>query len=1037
MNQELSLALQTKQIVGREEELQAIRQAILDQPTTHVLVFRGPAGIGKTRILEEVGNPEGIFATDGVDFAWSGIIDLYHPETHSKSGIERAIIEGIAQSAPELEGHFKEYWKAREEFERLRQEMIAPGRLEALRAQLTDVFVGNYNQAAAQRRIVLAFDTAELIQFESDVIQHVCQAEEEVSVIKTWLMDIILQMRNTVVLLAGRNETKTQKKLWADLCSVFMRRAQENKFAFREPLDLEGFTLSESLAYFDELATAARANGREADAKRIEQLPVEVRQNIHECVEGRPVRLGLAIDLAVHGQDPNALFLTGIAWAQIVPKVIDGLERLEVGYPVRHILRYLAVARMGLDVPLLHHLEPDWSLENCQDRLNWMKGFSFVKTRSIKRDGGEEDLFFLHDEMYDLLDEYRVYPSRRRDEFVTLYSKIGDYYEQRLNEPAVSEEKEQDLKVKVIHYRLQENSRRGYEEYYAKWAEFAIKAHQVGFDMRMRDESLRFHNVLVNNVLVNQRLSDLQGLTRDVIDRDCAVRWIKRYIAKAQYRRAIEVAETILSFGPEPYCSLVEKPPRAVSAIEGPLRGDAHHIFGVDDPLFWAHLLTSYGEASLFYGAPEAQARRILEKAITLLEAITYSEELKQWWRIRILGRAHNRLGYLYWVARRYGLSNDYNHTALHYYRQLDIRDEMAETLNNAAYVYALLGDFSRAEKWIDDALELRRALGQAYPLALTLNTRGRIHLLAGEPHQALPRCQEALGICQQLEDWRGQGLACNALGSMYCTLGNLNRLGVYKFDQALDFYKEAEGALRKAVHIFSVEAPERVRLVEAHDELGSVYRDWAILLQGVGREAEAAQQFEQALEEFERALGVAGDDWPVDRADTHEDMADVFALQGQLNQAEEHLGKAEALVPTEYRLVEGQGFRDISEPVEGFWQLMGKIHIARGHNISAPIRGLESLTDEQESMLLDAVEQYALAVAYFLKYSPHLRLHREAFRAVYERLKKYRLERLEKAEKRVLEVANRFKVDLSPLVAEIEEALGLKAPPIRGLELA
>ena len=51
MNQELSLALQTKQIVGREEELQAIRQAILDQPTTHVLVFRGPAGIGKTRIL--------------------------------------------------------------------------------------------------------------------------------------------------------------------------------------------------------------------------------------------------------------------------------------------------------------------------------------------------------------------------------------------------------------------------------------------------------------------------------------------------------------------------------------------------------------------------------------------------------------------------------------------------------------------------------------------------------------------------------------------------------------------------------------------------------------------------------------------------------------------------------------------------------------------------------------------------------------------------------------------------------------------------
>jgi tetratricopeptide (TPR) repeat protein len=269
-----------------------------------------------------------------------------------------------------------------------------------------------------------------------------------------------------------------------------------------------------------------------------------------------------------------------------------------------------------------------------------------------------------------------------------------------------------------------------------------------------------------------------------------------------------------------------------------------------------------------------------------------------------------------HWMARRYRLSNEYNHTALHYYRQLNIQDEMADTLNNAAYVYALLGDISRAEKWIDDALELRRELGQGYPLALSLNTRGLIHVMAGEPHRALLCCQEALSFCQRLEDWRGQGLAYNALGLVYRKLGNLNRLGLYKLDQALDFYKKAEDALHEAIRIFREEVLERIRLVEAHNELGSVYRYWAILLQEAGQEKEATQLFEQALTSYKEAIRVAGDDWPVDRADSYEDMADVFALLGQPNRAEEYLEKAEALVP------------DAAIPVLGLFHLSA-LHIS------------------------------------------------------------------------------------------------------------
>jgi hypothetical protein len=133
--------------------------------------------------------------------------------------------------------------------------------------------------------------------------------------------------------------------------------------------------------------------------------------------------------------------------------------------------------------------------------------------------------------------------------------------------------------------------------------------------------------------------------------------------------------------------------------------------------------------------------------------------------------------------------------------------------------------------------------------------------------------------------------------------------------------------------------------------------------------------------------------------------------------------------VPDEYRLIEGEGFREITEPVEGFWQIMGKVHLARGHNISRPICGWVSLKEDQEAVLLEAVEQYALATAYFLRYSSHLGLHKETFEAIYDRLKRASIERLEKVEEQVLEIASRFKVDLSPLVTELDETLGLKAP--------
>ena len=68
--------------------------------------------------------------------------------------------------------------------------------------------------------------------------------------------------------------------------------------------------------------------------------------------------------------------------------------------------------------------------------------------------------------------------------------------------------------------------------------------------------------------------------------------------------------------------------------------------------------------------------------------------------------------------------------------------DEQADTLNNLAFILALLGAPKRAKTHIDQALELRQRLGQKYPLALSHNTRGLIYSLQGQYEMGRRECQ-------------------------------------------------------------------------------------------------------------------------------------------------------------------------------------------------------------------------------------------------------------------------------------------------------
>src|SRR5512147_1802383 len=83
-----------------------IYQKIINQPDS-VLVYliQAPAGIGKTFLARDIGTRLGsrtgyeaarLSLENGGEIAWSGILDLYDPDTNSNARLEQRWIEAFA-----------------------------------------------------------------------------------------------------------------------------------------------------------------------------------------------------------------------------------------------------------------------------------------------------------------------------------------------------------------------------------------------------------------------------------------------------------------------------------------------------------------------------------------------------------------------------------------------------------------------------------------------------------------------------------------------------------------------------------------------------------------------------------------------------------------------------------------------------------------------------------------------------------------------------------------------------------------------------
>jgi ATP/maltotriose-dependent transcriptional regulator MalT len=110
------------------------------------------------------------------------------------------------------------------------------------------------------------------------------------------------------------------------------------------------------------------------------------------------------------------------------------------------------------------------------------------------------------------------------------------------------------------------------------------------------------------------------------------------------------------------------------------------------------------------------------------------------------------------------------------------------------------LGDFTRAQTYIEQALDIAREIGDRRSQSYWLSHLGLVLLRLGDSEAAMENSRQALSIAQELEVRSGQGFALTVLGH---ALTGLERL-----DEATDAYRQALALRRELGQIHQATEP-------------------------------------------------------------------------------------------------------------------------------------------------------------------------------------------------------------------------------------
>jgi hypothetical protein len=931
------VAYPPERLIGRESQQETIGQAI--QEDARLVYIEGGAGIGKTRLLDEV---EGIIGDLPGPPIVLGVIDFYDTAKHGSLALEEALAEEMRK---------RDGRKAVEIFfaslERYRTGEASADDVHAAFAEAVKAWVG-------ERWVVLRFDTAEFLEYgqeDQEVLEECEVLGEEVPAVQ-WLQEYLPRLERVTALVAARPTRALRRQLEEAYPSHLWRFV---------PLDT--LSLDETREYF-----RASRFGQEIDEEMVERMWL--------LTGGRPILLSLAIDWLARGIRVDEVYEAdveelhrlkeqkGEEWEKLRQRFEQALvEKIRLlSSPMDAAIYYAARARKGFTAPMLRkmlaELSPrrfDLSAEESDKLLEELTRLSFVKHPY----GARKGWYFLHDEMYELLDRFvweRDYPGYTHQAETARFLAEEVYGEETGNgliaeaarqvgaaqthrELLEAQRYLQVLRTEQLFYRLEADSAEGYRLYNRLDAQ-AISQWQHEWDDMLRIEALRFMRTLPKRARSGGLVKSLdpetgEALIADFVNRDCRAQWVQRYAARGEYEKADRIARKLLE-----------------------LHADW-------DGLWKARVLVGQGAALVRRNAPETED--VLQEALDLLEGPEL--EVDQWLIQHDTGMAYLFRGLYARAKWDWALAAEMSEKAHRLFEENDEPVEMARALTNWAYVLTQRGRFIDGIQAARRAERIRRELGDGVGTALALNTLAFAEDRAGTYASAQTHAREALNILLQIQKIGRPGLD-REIAMVYLNLGLIQR---HLVERGWLILKEREEKLWMQAQKYLEEAMKREHALEPfyqsmlYNECGILHARWAnwVALR-VPRERERyrylmdkADDFHSKADEFARKY-----DFRVSQADNLEDWAWVFHLRRAYKEEmddPEEAATLERQVLQRLQRAEELVREAADSDREGLQEqyVAGSIHHQWGR-----------YTHKFKEDLKEALRHYALSIVYYDRYS-------------------------------------------------------------------
>lgn len=713
------------EFVGHTESLADVMSLVQTSGSRHVICVDGPGGIGKTRFLQEVqrlcGDDAGV--RDG-EILVTDIVDFDERALKIARSFGRRVAHQL--SAEAFDAYFE---KSLDAFRRQR-ENVRPQDQEQDRREALNAFIACFNTFTADQRVVLLIDTTEKIPEPNPL-----NGFEDVSV---YLNELIVQARNTVFILAGRDAARRAAALAPKL--------GEDVILIR----LQPLSYTESKEYVN---------------RKTQQLNIRPDWALTEKLvwlsQGKPLLLDLAVEALSRGLSRQSLWLREMDPQQLsMLSDEDRAEKLQAfeGQLVQHITQIRSdMERLLLMMARVYPLRTEMMMDLLKvppataDMLfERAQAYVFVKPLP-------DDQISLHDEMRRMVRDY-VWPDvdpsgdRRREESRLaagyLSRRLADVarqiteLESQINDAHRRQDAEAELRLVMAQEVLEETFIPLYQQLLFHTM-FVDKAEGLEVFITYFEQSTQIYRFQFREALlaeIDKYRDDLEAEQVNAVK----IRRVKFLLDRRAYREGCELATELLA---APALSPVERIDALIQRANFRVRlGD--RAGGVAD----------------------------LDAAVKLSEA----EELPQW-----LVRALNGRG---WAYRNQG---DYDEALADYHRAYalsihlqDVR-RTAYTLNNMAHIHAILGNRDTAINSAQEALSIWREEGFGRGMGITYANLGDIYRHFGEIDKAIEANALAYRIFVDEEDLEW-------MSNVRCAQASILRLHD-EFDVAEEYLNWAE----------------------------------------------------------------------------------------------------------------------------------------------------------------------------------------------------------------------------------------------------